>query len=366
MHNDSAIDRIAENLAAVPDGQLWERLHPDMDGKTYREHSHEIACGKGKKTVWEALSGITLVFQEYLTPQVVCCHGVERNLLEINYCRGGRIGWNMQDGRSIYLGPGDFSLHTRKLCAGSVMTLPNGYYEGLAICIDLAQFDKALPELLAGTGITGRGLADKFCASHAPVGNLDEAKDSDGKDSEERVFGEELSAEGFSVFTGNEKTEALFSGFYDKSETLRKPYFVLKTLEMLLYLSEIKPPQDKKYEKYHSEQVETVREIHEYLLQHMEQRLTIDELSQKYLMNPTTLKAVFKTVYGESLASHMKEHRMEKAAALLRETPYSVSEIAKAVGYGSQSRFSSAFKEVYQMLPLEYRRLHGIFHPAHP
>ncbi|MCM1088670.1 MAG: AraC family transcriptional regulator [Muribaculaceae bacterium] len=338
MHNDSTIDRIVENLATVPDGQLWERLYSDGAGKTYREHSHEIACGKGKKTAWEALSGITLVFQEYLTQQVVCCHGVESNFLEINYCRGGRIGWNMQDGRSIYLGPGDFSLHTRKLCAGSVMTLPNGYYEGLAICIDLAQFDRALPELLAGTGITGRGLADKFCASHAPLGNL---------------------AEGFSVFTGNEKTEALFSGFYDKSETLRKPYFVLKTLETLLYLGEIDPPQDKKYEKYHSEQVETVREIHEYLLQHMEQRLTIDELSQKYLMNPTTLKSVFKTVYGESLASHMKEHRMEKAAALLRETPYSVSEIAKAVGYGSQSRFSSAFKEVYQMLPLEYRKLHS-------
>ncbi|MCM1184690.1 MAG: helix-turn-helix transcriptional regulator [Roseburia sp.] len=75
-------------------------------------------------------------------------------------------------------------------------------------------------------------------------------------------------------------------------------------------------------------------------------------------MNATTLKAVFKEVYGESLASHMKAHRMERAASLLAETSDSVARIAAAVGYGSQSRFSAAFKEVYKMLPLEYRRLH--------
>ena len=62
--------------------------------------------------------------------------------------------------------------------------------------------------------------------------------------------------------------------------------------------------------------METVREVHDYLLRHMDKRITIEELSQKYLMNPTTLKAVFKEVYGESLASHMKEHRMESASAL--------------------------------------------------
>ena len=105
-------------------------------------------------------------------------------------------------------------------------------------------------------------------------------------------------------------------------------------------------------------QTEIIREVHEYLLQHMDQRITIEELSQRYLMNATTLKTVFKEVYGESLASHMKEHRMERAAALLSGTTDSIAQIAKAVGYGSQSRFSTAFKEVYNMLPLEYRKLH--------
>ena len=105
-----------------------------------------------------------------------------------------------------------------------------------------------------------------------------------------------------------------------------------------------------------AEQVKIIREIHDHLTEHMEQRVTIEELARQYLINPTTLKTVFKEVYGSSLAAHMKEHRMEKAAALLRETDMSVAEIAGQVGYESQSKFTAAFKEQFGLLPTAYRR----------
>ena len=105
-----------------------------------------------------------------------------------------------------------------------------------------------------------------------------------------------------------------------------------------------------------AEQVETVRRMHDELLQHPERRLTIEELAHRCLMNPTTLKEVFKAVYGDSLASHMKEHRLEKAAELLRRGNDSVAAVAAAVGYDSPSRFSAAFRERYHMLPTEYRK----------
>ena len=75
-------------------------------------------------------------------------------------------------------------------------------------------------------------------------------------------------------------------------------------------------------------------------------------MARKYLINPTTLKSVFKAVYGTSIASHIKEHRMKFAARLLMET-------AKEVGYESQSKFSKAFKEYYDVLPTEYRIFHS-------
>ena len=105
-----------------------------------------------------------------------------------------------------------------------------------------------------------------------------------------------------------------------------------------------------------AEQVKIIREIHDDLAQHMDRRVTIEELSRKYLMNTTTLKRCFKQVYGETIAAHMKKHRMEQAASLLLKTQNDIAAIAQAVGYESQSRFTAAFKETYGELPTEYRR----------
>ena len=75
-------------------------------------------------------------------------------------------------------------------------------------------------------------------------------------------------------------------------------------------------------------------------------------------MNTTTLKRCFKQVYGETIAAHIKKHRMEAAAALLRKTDDDIASIAQAVGYESQSKFTAAFKEYFGALPKEYRKNH--------
>ena len=106
-----------------------------------------------------------------------------------------------------------------------------------------------------------------------------------------------------------------------------------------------------------AEQVRLIREIHDYLLAHMDQRITIEGLCHLYPINPTTLKEVFKDVYGTSIAAHLKEHRMEKAARLLRETDASMAEVARRVGYESQSKFTAAFKDQYGCLPTMYRKM---------
>lgn len=109
-------------------------------------------------------------------------------------------------------------------------------------------------------------------------------------------------------------------------------------------------------EEYRAEQVELVRRVHDQLLAQLDRKTTIEELSRQYHMNPTTLKSTFKEVYGVSIAAHIKAHRMERAAQLLRETGWSVAEVARAVGYDSQSRFTAAFKSVFHQLPREYRK----------
>jgi len=47
---------------------------------------------------------------------------------------------------------------------------------------------------------------------------------------------------------------------------------------------------------------------------------------------------------------------MEQAAKMLKETGKSIAEIARAVGYDSQSKFTAAFKTYFKVLPKEYRK----------
>ena len=100
------------------------------------------------------------------------------------------------------------------------------------------------------------------------------------------------------------------------------------------------------------------RQVHRFLTEHLDSRITIEQLSRQFLMNPSTMKELFKEVYGSSIAAHIRQHRMERASALLLESDNSVAQIARTVGYESQSKFTSEFKKAFSMLPTEYRRLH--------
>lgn len=206
------------------------------------------------------------------------------------------------------------------------MSLPNGFYEGLTISINLKTLNDNPPDILSGTGINGTFLYDKFCKNNSTTS-----------------------------FAGNEQTEKIFSAFYNQPGCLQLAYQKIKVLELLLYLGTLKIDTKNRLTEYQSEQIEIIRAIHEQLTEHMDQRFTIETLSKQYLMNPTTLKTTFKSVYGTSIAAHMNEHRMEQAANLLRETDLSIAEIAGRVGYDSQSRFTAAFKKYSGKLPKDYR-----------
>ena len=110
--------------------------------------------------------------------------------------------------------------------------------------------------------------------------------------------------------------------------------------------------------QYVSGQVETIKKIHSLMTSDLKRHYTIEELSKQYLMNTTTLKSVFKAVYGMPIASYMKEYRMKLASNMLLHEDKSISEIAAAVGYKSQSKFTSAFRDIFQILPTAYQKLY--------
>ena len=108
----------------------------------------------------------------------------------------------------------------------------------------------------------------------------------------------------------------------------------------------------KELTQYFSQQTELIKEIHQQLTEHLDQRFTIAELSKQYLINTSTLKEIFKAVYGQPIATYMKEFRVRQTMKLLRETNDTIADIASQVGYPGKvfKRFSVYSQNVTQRI----------------
>ena len=135
----------------------------------------------------------------------------------------------------------------------------------------------------------------------------------------------------------------------------RGNYCVLKALELLYLAHAGGGPQPEWSRHLDSQQIELMERVHDYILEHLEQRLTIQQLSQRFGISGTNLKASFRKFYGTSIHQYILDHRLAWAAQLLCTTELSVLQISAAVGYGSVSQFGVAFKSKYHMSPSHFR-----------
>lgn len=263
--------------------------------------------------------GVTLTFLHYMDQAAL--PALPADALALHFCLTGRAGFALPEGGTRYLGDGE-----ALLCLGGehTLTLPNARYDGLLLCLS----GDALPEPLARTPVTLAALKQKFFAD-APLCLLPES----------------------------EALRALLCSFFDLPAALLPAAYQLKAQEALLCLYQ-QPALQSAAPQYPAAQAEVIRRVHDQLTQNLQQRVTIEELSHQFLMNPSTLKAVFKDVYGDSIAAHIREHRMERAAELLRSTELGMAQIAQQIGYESASKFSAEFRKRFGLLPSEYRKAH--------
>ncbi|MFI5891713.1 AraC family transcriptional regulator [Actinoplanes sp. NPDC051513] len=83
---------------------------------------------------------------------------------------------------------------------------------------------------------------------------------------------------------------------------------------------------------------------------------TVADLARVSAVSRSTLAARFKQAVGQGPLDYLTGWRIELAADRLRRDDGTVAAIAHAVGYGSESALSTAFKRVTGASPREYRR----------
>ena len=326
------IQEISQKLKDVPPGKCLTIRHPSGGEALVSGFAAQDVPENARLKIitYELYPGIEISYNYFLADRFPFHHRHRSSAMAIDHCCRGRIGWEMGDGLSLYFGSGDLSFHMNTECGDSVITLPLGYYEGLSLTLDIDILEHQSPELIRDAGIDIRKLCHKFCSDRSVA-----------------------------ALPASSHIEHIFSEVYDLPERMILPYLKLKCQELLLFLAMTKPADTKPLDPYYSGQIEIIHQIHDQLTEDLTKRYTIEELSRQYMINTAALKSIFKSVYGLPIASYMKHYRISQAAEMLREGSDNISSIARAVGYESQSKFSSAFKDIMDILPTEYRKQHG-------
>lgn len=84
-------------------------------------------------------------------------------------------------------------------------------------------------------------------------------------------------------------------------------------------------------------------------------KLSVAQAAKMVAMSPAQFMKTFKTVAGMTLVSYLNHVRVANGARLLKETDWTVAEVAGEVGFSDQSYFDKRFKRAFGQSPREFR-----------
>lgn len=101
---------------------------------------------------------------------------------------------------------------------------------------------------------------------------------------------------------------------------------------------------------------EPIREVQEWLPEHLGEDLSVEALSRRAAMSPRNFARAFRAEVGVTPARYVERLRVEAARTSLESTQRTVKEIATEVGFGTLETMHRVFRRALGVPPAEYRR----------
>ena len=286
----------------------------------------ENESGVGDITLYHVFPGIELVYNDM---HMAYCNKNQEpasDVMEINYCREGRSECLFGEHQYCYMSAGDLSFCSLQDHSHQ-SEFPTAHYHGITVTVDFSRITEEMKNVLELLSVDLERIRE--------LSRMQE----------------------FTIIRANQTIEHIFSELYRIPEKVRYGYIRVKVLEILLVLTGLDFKGDSPSPVHFSvTQIQVIKEIHEFLVEHFDEHYTIEELSERFRISPTAMKKCFKGVYGDSIYSYMKLYRLQVAERLLKESKLTVGEIASQVGYLNPNKFTSAFTTAYGMSPSAYRK----------
>lgn len=317
---DKALVPAAESY--YKDNFSVENTSDELTLLTFNENDRQSSMA-----FYHIMPGIDVVYNKFDTKHCIEADYKPEslNMIEINHCRQGRYGC-MIDDRMFYLGVNEAEANILGVDRVNP-EFPLGYYEGIEILIDVKAATDYLSPLFPD-------IAEQVVHLYTSL----------------------KSGRNVLRIKNTHELNHIFDELYNVNSAVQISYIKLKTLEILLELETISTdnePDEKRY--YRKSDYAKIKNLHHEVINNLDKKMTLTELSEKYGIGLTSLKNCFKEIYGCPYYTYIKRYKMHKAVHYLDETDYTIGEIAGMLGYDNTSKFISAFKSIIKCTPRQYK-----------
>lgn len=106
-----------------------------------------------------------------------------------------------------------------------------------------------------------------------------------------------------------------------------------------------------------------ISEIKEFMVSHINQVLTLDDIAGEFNMSSTTLKRMFKKETGRTTMHYFNSLKIARARSLLKIDGMTAEKVSRQLGFCSPTHFSTTFKKHTGETPYQYASRHTKFLP---
>lgn len=289
----------------------------------------ETGSGEGEMVCFDVAPGIQITYNDLNMGSCYRPIIPEHDFLQIDHCMEGCYECESADGTVTFLGEGDLSVGSLYKGKQSIIgsNIPLNKYKGITVLFEMEKAQKVISDNFKQADINLVKIRDMLCNN----GTLLLVK---SKREIDHIFGE----------------------LYSVDKRIQSPYFWIKTIELLLFLSLLDGTAMQKPQHFSEDISQRTQKVYQYIIENPFDVKTIADLSEKFGIAESSLKRCFKSIAGKSIGTFIKVKRIEAAAEMLITEPHlNIGEIAYAAGYENQSKFSAAFKSVMGITPQAYR-----------
>ena len=307
--------------------------HPDWYDKNAKSISRKPGCsvisyqcnGTGILYDYSIFPGIDLIFMDFNCSDIFDEPNEMRNVLEIRHYQEGRVEFEFEGDKVFHLQQDEFCVNGM-LNMPARYSFPFDYCSGLSLVLDKNSMTEVTRSQLALFQIDISVLEEDLDTAHQ-----------------------------WYICKTPPSMCHVFEELYAAKEHETSQYFRIKVLELLYHATKLRKEDRVAATYYAREHIEIVKRVRKAMLKDLSRSTPLEQFLRGEAISTVTFQTIFKQIYGRSPYAYLKHYRMNSAAVQLRESNESINQIALSLGYSNASKFARAFRDVFGVLPKDYR-----------